>query len=293
MQRAARMGGSGGQSVDELIVLNPPKLPIPTSLRRHAGRWKKLKARLSPLVKAALKEGAPLFLSTKRIKPRKIRQIFTSEESLRAIDRFVDESSRQGFVVECKGGTLLPQVESPIFAIPKKEPGKWRIILDMRYINKYQRVPKFKHEGLASISVLIKPGDWTTQGDISQGFHHIPVQKKHQKYLGFSHRGKTYQYVVLPMGSSSSPFIFNKMLRPVLQHLRALGVRMVLYVDDFLILGQSRQECARHTQLVVSTLEDLGWHLNVEKSNFSPSQRTPFLGFVIDTRAQPRVYVPY
>jgi hypothetical protein len=95
-----------------------------------------------------------------------------------------------------------------VFVIPKREPRKWRVIVDLKYVNRYQVTPKFKQEGLESLGAIVRKKDFMTKRDIKHGFHHIKMTEEALLYLGFKYRGKTYRYLAMPMGSSSSLYIF-------------------------------------------------------------------------------------
>ena len=74
-------------------------------------------------------------------------------------------------------------------------------------------------------------------------------------------------------------------MRPVVAYLRSLDIRLVLYVDDFLICAE--QTLIRdHTDLVIHTLEDLGLHVNFEKSVLSPTKNIKYLGYNINTQSE-------
>ena len=85
---------------------------------------------------------------------------------------------------------------------------------------------------------LAKPKDYLVTADLKDGFHHIKVHMEHRTYFGFQSRGIYYQWTVLPYGHSCSPYLFCKILRHVVTYLRSQGIRVVLYVDDFLIMAQ-------------------------------------------------------
>ena len=61
---------------------------------------------------------------------------------------------------------------------------------------------------------------------------------------------------------------------------------MILYLDDFLILGSTDQEAQSHTAMAVSLLESLGFTVNLEKSCLIPTQIIIFQGFVIDSTVE-------
>lgn len=57
-----------------------------------------------------------------------------------------------------------------------------------------------------------------------------------------------------------------------------------LYLDDILIMAESKQLATQHAQLVASTLENLGFVVNYEKSVLTPSLQMEFLGFLVDSK---------
>ncbi len=68
-----------------------------------------------------------------------------------------------------------------------------------------------------------------------------------------------------------------------LSPLRRMGIRILNYLDDWLILAQSQAVLTSHKTLLLSHLDCLGLGVNFAKSILSPSQRVSFLGKVIDT----------
>ncbi len=55
-------------------------------------------------------------------------------------------------------------------------------------------------------------------------------------------RRTAYQYKVLPFGLSLSPRVFTKVVEAALVSLREQGVRILNYLDDWLILAQSQDQ---------------------------------------------------
>ncbi len=91
------------------------------------------------------------------------------------------------------------------------------------------------------------------------------------------------QYRVLPFGLSLSPRVFTKVVEGALTPLREVGVRILNYLDDWLILAQSREQLGDHRDLVLRHLSQLGLRVNWEKSKLSPVQRISFLGVELDS----------
>ena len=74
----------------------------------------------------------------------------------------------------------------------------------------------------------------------------------------------------MPFELSTAPFIFIKLT--VIAVLRKRGVLCLVYLDDFLILENSKQECRKNVKLTVSLLENLAFLVNYEKSYLQPKQ---------------------
>ena len=94
-----------------------------------------------------------------------------------------------------------------------------------------------------------------------------------------------WQFKALPFGLSSAPQTFTKLLKPVVCTLRRLGIRMILYLDDMLIMAQSRHEIRSHLASAIKLLCALGFIINMKKSVFNPAQVMELLGFSLDTSA--------
>lgn len=176
---------------------------------------------------------------------------------------------------------VKPSGVSPIGSVPKKG-GKQRLIVDLRHLNKHCETPKFQYEDINTVLSLAKYGDNIVTLDLKNGFHHVPVSAKDQTWLGFKFNGHYYQYGYLPFGANFSPYYFSKILRPVIAHLRLKGLRLAVYVDD-IILFAAEEDIDRHSQILVQTLQKLGWCINFEKSNLTPSTSKTFLGYRIIT----------
>ncbi|CAM4662369.1 unnamed protein product [Leuciscus chuanchicus] len=114
-------------------------------------------------------------------------------------------------------------------------------------------------------------------------YFHISIRPCHWKFLRFAFGGKAYQYRVLPFGLALSPRTFTKCVDAALAPLRLQGIRIMNYIDDWLILAQSHQLAVQHRDVVLAHMKELGLRLNAKKSVLSPLQRTTFLGVVWDS----------
>ena len=119
--------------------------------------------------------------------------------------------------------------------------------------------------------------------DLKDAYFAIPIHQTHWRYLRFQALGKTYHFACLPFGLSSAPWVFTKTLKTVLALLREMGMRLVAYIDDILILVESKGMALDRVEALVYLLECLGFIINVEKSVIIPNQTIEFLSLVNQT----------
>jgi len=107
----------------------------------------------------------------------------------------------------------------------------------------------------------------------------VPVHEYSRKFLPFFWKGTCYQFKALPFGLCSAPRIFTKVLKPVGAFLRRKAIRVVIYLDDFLLLSVTMEEAVKNTQLVVTLLQSLRFTINLKRSLLIPTQVITILGF--------------
>ncbi len=171
---------------------------------------------------------------------------------------------------------------SPYFIVPKKG-GGLRPILDLRVLNRALHKLPFKMLTHRRMIKCIQPQDWFAAIDLKDAYFHVSILPRHRPFLRFAFEGRAWQYRVLPFGLSLSPRVFTKVVEGALTPLREVGVRILNYLDDWLILAQSREQLGDHRDLVLRHLSQLGLRVNWEKSKLSPVQRISFLGVELDS----------
>ena len=166
---------------------------------------------------------------------------------------------------------------SRIFLV-KKRSGGWRPVIDLSRLNKFVLCPHFKMETLDTVRMSLQKGDWATSLDLRDAYFHIPIHQKSHRYLRFFFKGKIYQFRALPFGLSVSPYVFSRVLKAVLRHVRRLGIRVHAYLDDWLQLSVSEVQSWQHSRRLLNIILELGFVPNWEKSELVPTQKFCFLG---------------
>ncbi|CAM4648922.1 unnamed protein product [Leuciscus chuanchicus] len=171
---------------------------------------------------------------------------------------------------------------SRYFLVPKKD-GGLRPILDLRRLNKALLKRRFRMLTTRKILSQICQGDWFMSIDLKDAYFQIQIASRHRRFLRFAFEGQAYQYTVLPFGLSLAPRVFTMCMDAALAPLRLRGIRVLNYLDDWLVLARSQSELIEHRTILLDHLENLGLTVNWAKSSLSPSQKISFLGTDLDS----------
>ncbi len=133
---------------------------------------------------------------------------------------------------------------------------------------------KLKMLSLRKIVPQIRSKDWFVTIDLKDAYFHISILPCHRRFLRFAFGGKAYQNRVLPFRLALSPCTFTKCVDAALVPFQLQGIRIMNYIDDWLILAHSYQLAVRHRDVVLAHMKELGLWLNAKKSVLSPLQRT-------------------
>ncbi|XP_067245130.1 uncharacterized protein, partial [Chanodichthys erythropterus] len=207
--------------------------------------------------------------------------VVTPEQSL-VMEQEVATLLRKGAIERVPPPSNQSGFYSRYFIVPKKD-GGLRPIIDLRVLNRSIQKLKFKMLTLKQIIPQIRSEDWFVAIDLKDAYFHVSIHPSHRKFLRFAFGGEAYQYRVLPFGLSLSPRTFTKCVDAALAPLRIQGIRILNYIDDWLILAQSEQLAVQHRDAVLSHMKRLGLRLNAKKSVLVPAQSTNYLGVVWDS----------
>lgn len=146
--------------------------------------------------------------------------------------------------------------------MPKPNGGS-RFILNLKQLNKFINTEHFKLEDIRTATRLMTPGCYMSTIDLRDYFL-LPIHPSHRKYLRFYWKDFFFEFTVFPFGLNTGPYVFTKLLKPVMQHLRSRGFVSVIYLDDIWCYGRSFSECHSNVQETIKSLTNLGFIINYE-----------------------------
>ena len=99
----------------------------------------------------------------------------------------------------------------------------------------------FKMEGIQTLTSLLKQGDWLVKLDPKDAYFSIPINPEHMKRLCFVVENGTYQFNCLPFSLALISWVFTKTLKPVAALGQELGMQLIVYIDNILLLAKSKE----------------------------------------------------
>lgn len=186
-----------------------------------------------------------------------------------------------------------PTIISAIGSVPKSD-GGIRLIHDCslpvdRCLNSY--APTFDKQSYESVDTavsLIKPCAYMAKIDIKSAYRNVPIHPFSQHATGLQWDFENGQHLYLydsklPFGGRASPTIFHRISQAIKRMMERRGHhKVVAYQDDFLLVGDTLEECQESWTVMKDLIVALGFPLN-EKKLVAPTQTLEFLGICIDT----------
>lgn len=203
-----------------------------------------------------------------------------SNQERKEIRNSISSLLNKGVIRSCE--QTEGQFISKIFLVPKQS-GGFRLVLNLKQLNKFVHTEHFKLEDHKTVIRLLKKGCFMASVDLTDAYYLISVREADRKYLRFIFEGILFEFLVLPFGLSSAPYVFTKILKPLISILRNEGFKSVIYLDDLLLLADSYFECNRNVSRTIELLEFLGFLINKQKSQLVPVNEIQYLGFVYNS----------
>ena len=186
-----------------------------------------------------------------------------------------------------------PLIVSALGAI-RKPSGKIRLIHDASRppggaLNDYAELEmKQSFQSLRDATELLSHGSYMSKIDLKSAYRSVGVNPLCFPGTGlkWKFKGDNHDtYIIdkcLPFGAKFSPGIFHRLTQAVRRMMLRRGYRIVVYLDDFLIIESSRDRCLEAQRCLLELLRNLGFSIAWEKVE-GPAQVLTFLGVEINT----------
>ncbi|RMC11790.1 hypothetical protein DUI87_11916 [Hirundo rustica rustica] len=214
--------------------------------------------------------------------PIRIKQYPMSLEGKKGLIPIIEQLLKEGILEPC----MSPH-NTPILAVKKAE-GKYRLVQDLREINKRTIT---KHPVVPNpynlLSQIPQEHAWFTTIDLKDAFWACPLAEESRDWFAFewdhpeTKRRQQLRWTRLPQGFTESPNLFGQALERLLEQFTPEGqVQILQYVDDLLISGENQLEVRTTSIKLLNFLGEKGLKVSKRKLQFVKPEVT-YLGHLI------------
>ncbi|RMB97780.1 hypothetical protein DUI87_25780 [Hirundo rustica rustica] len=214
--------------------------------------------------------------------PIRIKQYPMSLEGKKGLIPIIEQLLKEGILEPC----MSPH-NTPILAVKKAE-GKYRLVQDLREINKRTIT---KHPVVPNpynlLSQIPQEHAWFTIIDLKDAFWACPLAEGSRDWFAFewdhpeTKRRQQLRWTRLPQGFTESPNLFGQALERLLEQFTPEGqVQILQYVDDLLISGENQLEVRTTSIKLLNFLGEKGLKVSKKKLQFVKPEVT-YLGHLI------------
>ena len=150
------------------------------------------------------------------------------------------------------------QFVSHLFLVSKKDGGQ-RPVINLKELNTFLPYKHFKMEGLHLLKEILERGDYLCKLDLRDAYFCVPLNKQSRKYVRLEWEGSLYEFFCLCFGLGLAPRLFTKLIKVPISILCKLYIRIIVYLDDFLILGKTLEQSILSRNGVIYLLQNLGF----------------------------------
>ena len=206
------------------------------------------------------------------------------------LDNIIDSELSEGYLKIVKN---KPDCIHSIGAVPKPDGGVRPIIdcskPDKKSVNNYCSgiEETFTFKSVENVLALLQPHDFMAVIDIKSAYRAVSIHPDNKKYMGLRWEIQNKEVFIedsrLCFGLSLGPMIFNSISNFVYSVLTDVyNLQAVNYLDDFLLLGHTKEEAQLAQNIVIKTLRYLGFYISWAKVT-PPSKICRYLGLDVDS----------
>ena len=144
----------------------------------------------------------------------------------------------------------------------------------------------FKFSKIDDVCAVLRPSCYMAVTDISSAYRSVLVRPEDRTYQGLKWELDGVEtYMVdncICFGTRAAPFVFNRLTDSITRHMGRQGFTCFNYLDDFLLLGNSLEECTEAQLALHGLLRRLGFYIAYKKVA-TPSRVQRYLGIELDS----------
>lgn len=205
--------------------------------------------------------------------PKPAKVIPLSHKEKEALNQFINEEERKGYIRPSKS-----PLAAPVFFVPKKDKSL-RLCTDYRKLNEITIKNHYPIPRMQDLINSLSGAKYFTKIDLRWGYNNVRIKKGDEWKTAFiTHRG-LYEALVMYFGFTNAPATFQAMMNELLKDLIQQG-HVKVYLDDILIFTLTLEENLEITKVVLGRLKDNDLFAKPEKCFFFKKE-IEYLGMII------------
>ena len=255
--------------VRKLFTEEIPNVPLAGRLSQFVKQWEEI-TRDQEILSIVKGYQRPFTNLPVQEKPQKM-----SDKQSLLVDQEISELLEKGAIQEAE--TAQEEFLSNIFLVGKKNGGDCPVI-NLKKLNAFIPYEPFKMEGLHCLKFLLEQNDLLCKIDLKDAYFAIPLSKQSSKCVRFKWSGNLYEFLCLCFGLAPVPKVFIKLLIIPIYLLRRINIRIIVYLDDMLLIGRTLQEIVTERDTLIFLLQKFEVCHKSEKVNPTISETTGISG---------------
>jgi hypothetical protein len=251
---------------------------------KHGSRYSHLVSKVLEKYKDVITDELTKHLPPKRAVDHKIDLVpgteppskapyWLNQAELQELKRQLNELLERGYIRQSKS-----PFGAPVLFVSKKD-GKFRMCIDYRVLNKITIKNNYPLPRVDDLLDRLAGAKVFSRIDLKSGYYQIRIAEEDVEKMACRTRYGSYEFVVMPFGLCNAPTTFITLMNSMFHH--ESDDFVVVYIDDILIFSRSKEEHAKHLEIVLKKLRDNKLYANLEKSEFELME-IEFLGHVLN-----------
>ena len=130
---------------------------------------------------------------------------------------------------------------SNLFLVGKKD-GGYHSVINWKRLNQFISFLHFKMEDFSQLKHMIQEGHSMRKLDVKDAYFSFPLDWNSRKFVRFQWKRTLYEFMCPCFGLDPAPRVFSKLLKIPVCLLRKINIRVIIYLDDMLILSYTQYE---------------------------------------------------
>jgi transposase InsO family protein len=163
----------------------------------------------------------------------------------------------------------------------RKKDNSWRVCIDYRALNKVTQVDNFPLPLIADCLDMLHGARYFSALDCLSGYHQLPIREEDKHKTAFTTPFGHYEYNYMPMGLSSAPASYQRMMNTIFEDTNYKYTNC--YLDDLVVFSKDFETHLEHLENVFNKFREEGLKLKLSKCHFA-KEEVEYLGHVVSHR---------